>query len=144
VSAATGGTRLGEAVRFVMQTTRRRSLVFWMSDFQDDLDVRDWQVLAKRHDVTAFYIHDPRDEELPAVGWVEFEDLESGARALVNTRSRKVREAYTKDARARRGRASGTLARARCPVVEVRTDGSYLPVLMRYFSARRRGKRVVG
>ena len=33
-----------------------------------------------------------------------------------------------------------SLARARCPVIELRTDRSYLPTLMRYFAARTRGR----
>ena len=132
-----GGTRLGEAARFVLRTSRRRGLVFWISDFEDLLVPRDWNVLARRHDLTALMLRDPRDEALPAVGWVELEDLESGRRSLVNTGSRRVREAYLDDSRERRRAAERTLSRARCPVIEILTDRSYLPVLMRYFSARR-------
>jgi uncharacterized protein (DUF58 family) len=134
------GTRLGEAVRFVLRTTRRRSLVFWLSDFQDHLDPRDWRVLSRRHDVTAIALTDPRDLALPAAGWVELEDLESGRRVLVDTGSRRVRAAYALAAETRRRDAQRVLDRSRCAVVEVRTDASYLPVLMRYFSARRRGR----
>src|SRR5438477_10726991 len=35
---ARGGTRLTEAATFILRTTRRRSLVFWVSDFEDALD----------------------------------------------------------------------------------------------------------
>jgi len=135
-----GGTRLGEAARFVLRTSHRRSVVFWLSDFEDTLDPRDWRVLARRHDLTVFMMRDPRDEALPAVGWVEVEDLESGERRLVNTASRRVREAYHTDAREGRRRVEQALKRARVPVVDVRTDRSYLPILLRYFSARRRGR----
>uniref|UniRef100_A0A832I1E1 DUF58 domain-containing protein n=1 Tax=Eiseniibacteriota bacterium TaxID=2212470 RepID=A0A832I1E1_UNCEI len=136
----TRGTRLGEAARFLVRTLRRRSLVFWLSDFEDRLDPRDWRALARRHDVTAFRITDPRDADLPAVGWVELEDLESGRRALVPTSDRRVRERYRRAWEERRAAAERALAEARCPLVELRTDHSYLPVLMRYFSARRRGR----
>jgi uncharacterized protein (DUF58 family) len=135
-----GGTRLGEAARFVLRTTHRRSVVFWISDFEDTLDPRDWRVLARRHELTALVTRDPRDEALPAVGWVEVEDLESGERRLVNTSSRRAREAYHARAREQRRLAEQALKRARVPVVEVRTDRSYLPVLLRFFAARRRGR----
>jgi uncharacterized protein (DUF58 family) len=134
------GTHLGEAVRFVLRTTHRRSLVFWISDFEDQLDVRDWRVLSKRHDVTAFSLTDPRDLEMPNVGWVELEDLETGTGALVDTGSRKVRDAYAKAASDRRAQSRRALEQSRCSVVDVRTDASYLPVLMRYFKAKRRGR----
>jgi len=139
-SPRAGRTRLGEAARFVLRTSHRRSVVFWLSDFEDTLDPRDWRVLARRHDLTVFMMRDPRDEALPAVGWVEVEDLESGERRLVNTASRRVREAYHTDARESRRRVEQALKRARVPVVDVRTDRSYLPILLRYFTARRRGR----
>ncbi len=132
------GTRLGEAARFVSRTLHRRSMVFWLSDFQDQIDPRDWRVLGRRHETTAMVIRDPRDELLPAVGWVEIEDLESGARRLVHTGSRRRRERYQQEARAQWQEVEQVLARSRCPVVEIRTDRSYLPVLMRYFQRRRR------
>jgi len=133
------GTRLSEAATFILRTTHRRSLVFWISDFEDALDGKSLRVLGRRHELTAVALRDPRDEALPAVGWVELEDLESGGRMLVDTSNRKVRDQYLREAHERRRRIERALAEARCPVLEVRTDRSYLPVLIRYFSAR--GKR---
>jgi uncharacterized protein (DUF58 family) len=140
------GVRIGPRVQtdpaqFLLRTMRRRSLVFWISDFEDPIAARDWRVLGRRHDVTAIALRDPRDEVLPAVGWVELEDLETGRRSLVNTSSRRMREAYQRDARERRRRTEVALAAARCPLLELRTDRSYLPALMRYFTSRGRGGR---
>ncbi len=136
------GTRLGAAARFLARTLRRRSLMFWLSDFEDRLDPRDWRVLSHRHEVTALALRDPRDEALPAVGWTLLEDLESGQRRLVNTSSSEVRRKYQVRARESRREVERTLASAQCPVVELRTDRPYLPMLMRYFGKaahRRRG-----
>jgi len=133
------GTRLTEAATFILRTTHRRSLVFWISDFEDALDGKSLRVLGRRHELTAVALRDPRDEALPAVGWVELEDLETGARMLVDTSSRTARDRYLREAHERRARTERALAVARCPVLEVRTDRSYLPLLIRYFSAR--GKR---
>ena len=132
-------TRLGEAAHFLARVAKRRSLVFWISDFEGDIDVRDWRTLGKRHELTALVLRDPRDEALPAAGWVEMEDLVSGSRRYVNTSSRSVREAYAREHTERRVKLAATLREARCPTLEIRTDRSYLPVLIQYFSAR--GKR---
>ena len=142
VEPSAGGASLGEAARFMLRTAHRRSLVFWISDFEDSLNPKDWRVLAKHHELTAIALRDPRDEVLPAVGWVEIEDLESGARSMINTSNGRVRTAYQQEARERRHRAEVALARARCPVLEIRTDRSYLPVLIRYFSSRRPRRRL--
>src|SRR5262245_53923127 len=88
------GTRLGEAARFLLSTSHRRSLIFWISDFEDTIDLKDFRVLARRHELTALALRDPRDEMLPALGWIEFEDLETGQRRLVDTSRRSTRETY--------------------------------------------------
>jgi len=132
------GTRLGEAARFVMKTAHRRALVFWFSDFEDTLVLQDWRLLGRRHELTAFLLRDPRDEVLPNVGWAELEDLESGRRRLVDTANPRVRAGYQREAVARRAAAEQVLSAARCPLVELRIDRPWMPVLMRYFAARRR------
>ncbi len=135
-------THLGEAARFLALTLRRHALVFWISDFEDRLDPRDWRSLARRHEVTALALRDPRDEALPKAGWVLLEDLESGARRLVDTNDDAVRRRYHAHARERRRAAELALSKARCPSLELRTDRSYLPVLMRYFNSRHRRRGV--
>ncbi|MFN8588063.1 MAG: DUF58 domain-containing protein [Candidatus Eisenbacteria bacterium] len=140
--AETDGTRLGRAARFLTRTLRRRGLVFWISDFEDQLDARDWRVLARRHELTALALRDPRDEQLPRAGWVTFEDLESGERRLVDTSSDAVRRAYQQHARQRRRAADDALAKAQCPVVEIRTDRPWFPALLRHFGSRHMRKGV--
>ncbi len=137
VEPASTGTRLGAASRFAASALRRRSLVFWLSDFEDRLDHRDWRVLARRHEVTAMLLRDPRDEQLPSVGWVELEDLETGRRELVDTGRESVRRAYAARARERRREMEQVLGRVGVPVLELRTDRSYLPELMRWFGSKR-------
>jgi uncharacterized protein (DUF58 family) len=138
VEPKSGGTKLTEAVRFVLRTTRRRSLLFWISDFEDPPATRDWRVLGRRHDLNVLVLRDPRDEVLPSVGWVEIEDLERGTRTLVDTSSASVRQQYQREAIQRKRALEQSLSGARCSWLELRTERSYLPVLMRYFSARRR------
>jgi uncharacterized protein (DUF58 family) len=142
LNAAAGGAGVShtEAASFLVRTAHRRQIVFWISDFEERPDARAWRVLARRHDLTAISLKDPRDEVLPAVGWVELEDLETGRRALVNTGSRRVRERYQREAQARHRAAQHALAQLRCPMIDLRTDRSYLPALMTYFARRRRGR----
>jgi uncharacterized protein (DUF58 family) len=135
---AARGTRLGASARFLTRTLKRRSLVFWISDFSDSLDASDWRVMAARHELTALALRDPADEHMPKAGWVMLEDLETGKRRLVDTDSESFRRAYAAAARARRRAAETALAQAQCPVVEVRTDKPYVPSLVQFFRSRRR------
>jgi uncharacterized protein (DUF58 family) len=131
-------TRLGAAARFLTRTLKRRSLVFWISDFDDVLDPSDWRVMAARHELTALAMRDPADDQLPRAGWALLEDLETGRRRLVDTSDERVRRAYAAAAHQRRRAAEAALAAARCPVVEVRTDRPYVPTLVQFFRRRRR------
>ena len=132
------GTQLGAAARFLTRTLKRRSLVFWLSDFEDRLDASDWRVMAARHELTALALRDPADDHLPRAGWVLLEDLESGKRRLVDTGSEALRLRYTAGSRDRRRAAEAALALAQCPMVEIRTDKPYVPALVRHFQLRRR------
>jgi uncharacterized protein (DUF58 family) len=136
------GTRLGEGVRFLMTTLRRRALVFWMSDFEDRLEGRDWRMIARRHEVTAMALRDPREELLPSIGWVVLEDLESGERRLVDTSSAELRQRYQAHARERRRQVEQVLTRAGCPLLPLSTDPAkpWMPVLLRHFGSRRRSR----
>ena len=49
-----------------------------------------------------------------------------------------MRDAYQRETAERRARQAAVLRESRCPILEVRTDRSYLPELIRYFSSRRR------
>jgi uncharacterized protein (DUF58 family) len=132
------GTSLREALDYLNKVLHRRVIVFLLSDFLDHGYERSLKRTARRHDLIAVHIGDPREEELPAVGLLELEDAESGARLLIDTSSRRVREAYAQAARQRR-EALRQLTRATgIDLVEVGTDGSHLDALIRFFRLRER------
>jgi uncharacterized protein (DUF58 family) len=130
------GTSLRQGLDFLNRILRRRSIVFLLTDFLDHGFERPFKRTARRHDLIAVRITDPREEKLPAVGLLELEDAETGGRLLLDTRSRKVREAFAEQARHRR-QALQQLARS-CQVdlIEVSTDGSHLDALIRFFRLR--------
>jgi uncharacterized protein (DUF58 family) len=130
-----------DTTQFLLRTARRHSVIFWISDFEEAPDARDWRVLARHHDITALLLRDAREDTLPAVGWVDLEDLETGEKRLLDTGSRGTRERYQREAASHTGTVGRALAQARCPLLVLDTARSWLPVLMRYFAARRRGRR---
>jgi uncharacterized protein (DUF58 family) len=52
------------------------------------------KLLARKHDVVALAVRDPRERELPDCGLIEVQDAETGQRRLVDTGSRRVRRRY--------------------------------------------------
>lgn len=102
------GTNLADSLLTLEPLLRRRSVLFLVSDFLAD----GWRPvlgrLARRHDVVAVQVVDPRERELPDVGPVALADVETGAWRWVDTANPRVREAV----RARVARFDAELANA--------------------------------
>lgn len=60
----TAQTNLAAALQYVGRVTRRRSILFVISDFQNDGWEQDWKILARRHDVVPIRVVDPRERQL--------------------------------------------------------------------------------
>lgn len=73
---------------------KRRGIVFVLSDFVDVGSMERLKILNQRHECIAVQLKDPLEEALPDVGWVHFQDPETGQRRLINTGSSKVRARY--------------------------------------------------
>ncbi len=130
------GTSLREGLDYLNRILHRRAIVFLLSDFLDRGFERSLKRTARHHDLIAIRITDPREEEIPDVGLLELEDAESGDRFLLDTGSRRVREAFAEAAR-QRGEALLQLVRSsRADLIEVSTDGGHLDALIRFFRLR--------
>src|SRR6185369_2445443 len=83
---AHGGTDLDRGLDAVLSTLKRRSVLFFISDFLGPPPVRALKAAAARHDLIVVEIGDPRDQEIPAVGPVVLRDAETGKTAVVSGR----------------------------------------------------------
>lgn len=120
-----GRTDLARAVTSLGRLARHRGAAIVMSDFprQEGLELA-LGTLARRHEVVAVEIRDPRERDLPDVGLIHMRDVETGERKMVDTADPRFQERFkTVAAEADRERAS-MLARvgARHVVVETGSD----------------------
>ena len=130
------GTDLREALRYFTRILHRKTVVFVISDFRCD-DVRTELAMANaRHDVIAVHLIDPRETELPPVGWLRLTDTERGNDILLDAGRAEARQAYAQWAQAHRQRVTQMVRGAGTDVVEVRTDQPYMDALLRFFRVR--------
>jgi uncharacterized protein (DUF58 family) len=132
------GTDLGLALSTLVKVAKRRSVAFVISDFFADGFERALAVAAAKHDVIPVMLVDPCDEQLPDIGLVTFEDLETGEDVLVDTSDAAVRKHYAdsmKEIRQQRDQLFRKLALDR---VIVRTDGDIVKPLRDLFVKRAR------
>lgn len=118
----------------------KRSLLFVLSDFQADAAVLApaLKTAARRHDVVAVVIEDPRERSLPeGAGLVRMRDLETGAYRSIWL-DRKSRQAWAGRLRARDEALAALFRQARIEAVRVGPTIDPLTELARLFLRRRR------
>ena len=132
------GTKPGEALAYMNRVLHRRAVVFLISDFQAPDFSKELSVTARRHDLIAVPIIDPREEELPDVGWLTLEDAETGEQLEINTADRKTRLRFLENADAARETRLREFRRKRVDVIALHTDEDYVPALRTFFRTRER------
>jgi uncharacterized protein (DUF58 family) len=132
------GTRLATALTHLNRIVTRRSVVLVVSDFLDDQFRTALTVAARRHDVIAVVIEDPREHTWVSAGVVEWEDAETGQRHLVDTSDRATRSALNRNQEARRQFRDQQLRAAGVDVIRLSTGEPYAPALVKFFRQRER------
>ena len=132
------GTDAGAALAYLNRVLHRRSVVFFVSDFQVPDFSKELSVTARRHDLIAIPIVDPREEELPDVGWLTLEDAETGEQIEVNTSSRDTRLKFMNNVHARMEARLRDFRRKRVDTISLTTDVDYAPALRTFFRTRER------
>ncbi len=132
------GTSLSVALDYVGRVLRHRAIVFLISDFLDAGFEKPLKVISRRHDVVAITVSDPRERELPDVGFLELFDAESDQHIVLDSSNRFVREQFEYLASEEETRLSRLLKRLSMDQIEIQTDRSYVPPLIAFFRARER------
>jgi uncharacterized protein (DUF58 family) len=132
------GTDLAGALEHLRHVTKRRCVVFVISDFLTPGWKRALRIASRRHDVIAVALEDPREAEMPDVGLVELEAAETGERYVVDTGNPRVRSELVRHAARERAERDRTLRSADVDTIVVSTDRPYTQALLRFFRMRER------
>ena len=81
------GSALGTAIAGAAKLLKTRSMIFIFSDFRSGNWEKPLISLAQKNDVIAMNLTDKYDKELPQLGTVTFEDVESGLKMELPTSS---------------------------------------------------------
>ncbi len=138
------GTSLQSGLDFLLRLQTKRAIVFLVSDFQDD---NGWQDAAKivssKHDLVMLHIVDPREKELPNVGWIPAKDPETGDVTWLDSSDKGLRETFRRQRMMEINNLAQFTQRHNIDRVEIdltEPDQPYLLPLVRFFK-RREGRR---
>ncbi len=131
-------TDINSAVEYLMRVTSRRTVAFLVSDFIATGFAGKLRAANQRHDMIALRIADPREFELPRVGLIELEDPETGERALINTRSDRLRKRFEQLSKSHRAEQTRMFRSMGVDSVDIQTDSSYVEPLVKFVRMRER------
>jgi len=130
------GTDINLALEFLGRVIKRKAIVFLVSDFlSGDFD-KLLRIANRRHDVIAIRISDPRELELPDVGFLELEDAETGEQILIDTSDPVVRKSFSDSAYRDRSILDRTFRSMDLDNMQILTDKPYIEPLMGFFRLR--------
>ncbi len=138
-------TDLKAALDFTNKVIKRKCVAFLISDFCLPGDFSSelkglqakLQISNRLHDLIAVKVSDPREFNLPDVGWITLEDAESGEQVELNSSDTDTRELYAEFAQERRQELHKTIRSAGVDLLDLFTDRSYMPPLLNFFGARK-------
>ncbi|MEO7234581.1 MAG: DUF58 domain-containing protein [Lapillicoccus sp.] len=132
-------TDLGALLHQSAGIIKRRSVVLVVSDF---ISEPGWEHalgrLARRHEVVALQVSDPRESELPDVGSIYVEDAETGEQIFVDTSDPAFRDRMRAAAAEQQARLEEVTRGAGVELHQVRTDEDLVRSLLRIASDRKR------
>lgn len=135
------GTSITEALRFFNSVQTRRAVAFLVSDFFSDPFDSALKIAARRHDLVAITIHDPRETIFPNVGLIELEDAESGETILVDSSNKKFRIHFKNEMEKRYKNTTSVLKSNGIDEIQISTATEYVEPLVRFFKKRERMSR---
>lgn len=135
-------TNLADLLNVGARTIRRRSLIVIASDF---ISEPGWEEplgrLARRHEVIALRLFDPRETELPDAGLLVVEDAETGELLSVDTSDPEFRRRFAAVAGQRDAEIGAAAMRAGVDLHVISTADDLVAALVRIVELRRRRRR---
>lgn len=131
-------TNIAEALQFLSKVYKHRAVVFLISDFMAMGYEKELRVMARRHDLIACHISDPREQELPDVGVLEILDPETGELMLLDTHSKSLRDSFRTRSRDEEQEYQNQFKKLKIDTLCLSTTRLFIDDVHRLFDQRRK------
>ncbi len=130
------GTSINKALDFLLKVSKRQSVVFLISDFQDDGYWKTLRIANRKHDLIGIHLFDQSEVEFPDMGLVKVHDPETEKEVWIDTRSYQERLNYNRTMKERLGKLKKESERIKFDLITVSTTEDYVEPLMSFFKQR--------
>ena len=133
------GSSIKDALEFLMKVSKRRCVVFLLSDFLDNKFWNSIRITNRKHDLIGIKIYDPYEINFPDIGMIKVEDPETGSMFWIDT-------SFEPDLKQMNNSNIKSLvdlekesAKIGLDIISISTTEDYVDPLMKFF--KRRGKK---
>ena len=129
-------TSIKNAIDFANKISKRKSVIFLISDFIDDNFWNELKFLNFKHDVVGLQIYDSYERNFPNVGLINIHDSETGENTWIDTTSKKNRDKFQKNSYEKLDKFSKKCKNIGFDLLQINTDDDYIKFLMQFFRSR--------
>ena len=133
-------TSIQNALEFLLNVAKRRSVVFLISDYMDEGYWKSLKVANRKHDLIGIQINDVAESDIPDLGLLKVHDPETNEQFWIDTGSKEERLLFKKEQEEKRIKFNKECDRIKFDLIRISTTSDYVDPLMNYF--KRREKRV--
>lgn len=129
-------TNISEALIYLNNIEKKRSIAFVMSDFMAENFEQALSVASKKHDIIGVRIFDLREQSLPDVGLLYVKDDEMGISKIIDTSNAAVRQAYSSHFNTTGDLFLKTFALAKADTISISTQDDFIKSMQIFFKKR--------
>lgn len=130
-------TNVGMAMEYLTRIMKRRCTAFVLSDFYCREDFQHQaQIANRKHDLVAIQVYDPLAKRLPDVGLMKIRDAETSHEMVIDTSSKKLRQAHARYWLEREESLNELFAKSKIDWISVATNEDYVRPMMSLFAQR--------
>ncbi|QEN06138.1 DUF58 domain-containing protein [Thiospirochaeta perfilievii] len=135
-------TDILKVLNFVNKTFSKTVVAFLISDFSinnlpDNFKTK-IKSSGKHHDLISVRVKDQNEIDIPSIGIITLEDLESGEIVEVDTNNSKTRKVYKELIKKRDDNISNIIKACGVDLLDINTNQDYMPTLLKFFTLRER------
>lgn len=129
-------TNISLALSSVYNMVKRKSIVFIISDFMDENYSDELKHVARKHDTIGIKVFDTLDNELPKIGLLQVQDVETGQTHWIDTNDTATQKNYKDRALFYDKNFETSFIKSGADKIKINATKPYVHLLMNFFKKR--------
>lgn len=129
-------TSLKIAFDYLLKISKRKSVVFFISDFIDNEYWKSLKIVNKKHDLIGIHLYDEAEYDLPNIGLVKVEDPENEKSFWIDTSVESMRKRLKESLLLKKNNLLKNAKKNGFDLISISTNQDYVEPLMSFFKMR--------